>query len=335
LKIKYHKKIIAICALLSVQVSPVFSIEEVAEDPPEITEPLPEEKIEIIEKEPFFTFLDQPQQTISSRFKSFVKGTDEFFANEKVFYETTGSYIKLTGEFVQLERGEQGYYSDLKVKLKLPLTQKNLSLLVESNPAGENELDKALEPTPQKALEEKDYFAGLQTTIGDEKKWQLKPSVGVKLSDPIDYYARFRLVRDIPLDDGMFKFNETLYWFDSRGWESDTSGEFNLHLTEDVLFRSTTGVNWKEETDISQPRQLFSLTQKISDRRSIAYQTGFYGNNEPITDNTYYLVAVHYRQNIHSDYLFMDLIPQVTYHKENDYHSEFSLTIRMEMVFRG
>ena len=59
------------------------------------------------------------------------------------------------------------------------------------------------------------------------------------------------------------------------------------------------------------------------------------GDNEPITDNTYYLVAVHYRQNIHSDYLFMDLIPQVTYHKENDYHSEFSLTIRMEMVFRG
>lgn len=291
------------------------------------------------DKDSFFSFLDTPQRAISSGLKAFIKSTDEFFADEKVFYETSGSYLKWTGQAVYNESGVQGYYSDLKLKTKLPLTEKKISLLLESNPGEEEEeIEKALEQTPQQAVQEKNYFAGIQTTVGKKETWQFKPSLGVHLGHPVDYYLRFRLTREVPIAEGSFLFRQSAYWFDSRGWESDTSGEINYPVINNLLFRSTTGANWKEETDETELRQIFSLTQKLSPRRAISYQVGFYGINEPIRHTTYtsyYQLTAHYRQNLHSGYLFMDLIPQITYHREYDFRADYSFTFRLEMVFKG
>lgn len=293
-----------------------------------------------------YTFLDKSEQVISSRFKTFVKRTDEFFANEKVFYETSGSYLRLTGEAIYQEGGQQGYYADLKLKMKLPVTEEKISLLVESNPGEEEqEINKALQETPQEAVQEQEYFAGVQTTIGEKKNWQFKPSVGLKIGSPLKYYTRFRITREVPLGEADFQFKQAFYWYNTSGWESDTSGEFNYRVSDNLLFRSTTGVNWVEETDtvITPPsdtdlvttRQIFSLTHKISERRAISYQLGFYANDEPDYHNTHNTILAHYRQNLHDDYLFMDLIPQITYRDENDFRADYSFTVRLEMVFKG
>lgn len=288
------------------------------------------------EQKKIFSFLDKPQEAVSSRFKKFVVATDEFFAEEKVFYETSGSYMRLTGEAVYTEGGHKGYYSDLKIKIKLPNTEKKASLLLESNPGEEDEeIEKALEKTPEEAVSEKEYFAGVQTTVGEKKGWQFKPSAGIRLGTPVDYYLRFRLTRDVLLSRGNFQFKQAVYWFDSSGLEADTSGEVNHSIIDNLLFRSTTGANWQEETDETKLRQIFSLTHKLSDRRAISYQAGFYGTSEPTTHTTHYSLTAHYRQNLHDDYLFMDLIPQITYRKEYDFRADYSFIFRLEMVFKG
>ena len=248
--------------------------------------------------------------------------------------------MKLTGEVNFLEGGERLYYTDLKVKIKLPLTEKKASLLIESNPGDdEEEIEKALESTPRDAVSDKDYFAGVQTTVGEKKKWQFKPSAGIKLGAPLDYYARLRLIREVPFKNGSFQFKEALYWFDSTGWESDTSGEFSSQVFDNLLFRSTTGVNWLEEPkenalDDTKLRQIFSLTHKLSERRAISYQLRFDGISQPTVHTTQYSLLAHYRQNLHDDYLFMDLVPRVTYLKENDFHADYSFIFRLEMVFK-
>jgi hypothetical protein len=292
----------------------------------------------------FFSFLDKPQKAISSRFETFVRRTDEFFANEKVFYDTTGSYIKLTGEVTYFEAGVRGYYNDFKIKARLPVTEKKVSLLLESNPGEEEEeIEKALQETPREAVQEVDYFAGVQTTLGEKRTWEIKPSLGVKLGDPIDYYTRLRITREVPLGIGTFQFKQAFYWFDSSGWESDTAAEFNFPFRNSLLLRSTSGINWQEQTDDADwpedeykisLRQIFSLTHKLSERRAISYQAGFYGDNNPHVHTTHYVLSTHYRQNLHDDYLFMDLIPRVTYRKQSDFQAEYSFTFRLEMVFK-
>lgn len=282
-----------------------------------------------------FSILDTPQKTVSGSFENFVRSVDEFFADEKVFYETSGSYMRLTGEAIFREGGDQGYYSDLKVKVRLPTTQQKASLLLESDPTEEEEeIDKALKETPEEAVSDKDYFAGIQTTVGGKDGWKFKPSIGLRLGSSPDLYTRFRLTRKVPVSDGNFQFRQTLYWIDSSGWEADTSGEFNLPVAESLLFRSTTGANWQEETEETKLRQIFSLTQRLSERRSISYQTAFFGVNEPTTHTTNYLVSMHFRQILHEDYLFMGLIPAVNYHKDRDFQADYSLTLGIEMVFK-
>lgn len=336
------KKSFLLCAfLLAYSFSlPVYSQTE-PEPSPESELPLFPELDENdlqLESEPgsIFSFLDKPQKVISSGFKSFVMGTDEFFADEKVFYETSGSYMKLTGEAVYTEGGNQGYYSDLKIKLKLPVTEKKMSLLLESNPGEEEEeIEKALEQTPREAVQEKEYFAGIQKTTGDETSWKFKTSAGVKLHTPIDYYTRIRITREVGLGSGSFQLKEALYWFNSTGWESDTAGEFNVKVLDSLLFRSTTGANWRAETDEFTLRQIFSLTHSLSERRAISYQLRFDGIDEPSIHTTQYSLLAHYRQNLHAGYLFMDLIPQVTYRKEYDFRADYSFIFRLEMVFNG
>lgn len=292
------------------------------------------------EKKKFFSFMDRPQKVISSGFERFAKATDEFFANEKVFYETSGSYMKLTGEVNFQEGGERLYYSGLKLKMKLPLTEKKASFLIESNPGDEEEeIEKALETTPRDAVSEKNYFAGVQTTMGEKQNWLFKPSAGIKLGSPLDYYTRLRLTREVPFKKSSFQFKETLYWFDSTGWESDTSGEYSLQVLDDLLFRSTTGVNWVEEPDEealddTTLRQIFSLTHQLSERRAISYQLRFDGITDPTIHTTQYSLLAHYRQNLHDDYLFMDLIPTVTYLKETNFKAAYSFIFRLEMVFK-
>jgi hypothetical protein len=102
-----------------------------------------------------------------------------------------------------------------------------------------------------------------------------------------------------------------------------------------LLFRSTTGANWRAETEAFALRQIFSLTHTLSDRRAISYQLRFDGIDEPTIHTTQYSILAHYRQNLHAGYLFMDLIPRVTYLKEYDFRADYSFTFRLEMVFNG
>ena len=133
----------------------------------------------------------------------------------------------------------------------------------------------------------------------------------------------------------MFRFNETIFWFDSIGWGEDTTFQFDFKILDDVLFRVTSFGRWTNQNDYFDLSQTFSFIHTLSQRRAISYDIGVFGNSEPKVHATNYLLGARYRQVIHSDYLFMELIPQIDYRRENDFRAEYSFTLRLEMVFSG
>lgn len=287
-------------------------------------------------KEPFFAFLDPPQKKLSLGLKEMATAMDEFFAEERVFYDKTGSYIRLTADSIWKEKGELGYTGDIKVKLRLPRTEKKLRLTFESNPEEQRDaIDRTLEETPRRAAEEKDYYGGIQTTLGDEEKWRFKPSIGIKFNKPIDIFLRLRADRSYRSGKWLFRPSQTFYTFKEKGFGSDTEFEFAYKITDNILFRSTSFIRYTNENDYYEPSQVFSLIQSLSERRGIAYQIGVYGITEPTWHATDYLVQLRYRQNIHSDYLFFELIPTIIYQRESGFEPEHSLTFRFEMIFEG
>ena len=288
------------------------------------------------EQEPFFAFLDRPQKSVSFGLKEMATAMDEFFAEERVFYDKTGSYVRLTFDTIFEERGEQSYSGDIKVKLRLPRTEEKLKLTFESNPEEQRDaIDRTLEETPGRAAEEKEYYGGIQATLGDERKWRFKPSIGVKFSKPIDIFLRLRIDRSYRTGNWLLRPSQTFYTFKEKGFGSDTVFELDYKIEEDMLFRSTSFIRYKDENDYYEPSQVFSLIQSLSENRGIAYQLGVYGITEPTWQATDYLMQLRYRQNIHSDYLFIEFIPKILYQRETGFEPEHSLTFRLEMIFEG
>ena len=287
-------------------------------------------------QKPFFSFLDEPHESISSGLKSFASSIDEFFADENVYYESSGSYLKLTADTIWSEGGDIGYRGDIKLKLRLPRTQEKIKLVFESDPEErDDDLAKTPEPTIQRAVEEKEFFAGIQGSFGKKEKWQFKPSLGIRLHSPPDLYTRFRFSRTADFGSWLFRFNETIFWFDSIGWGEDTTFQFDFKILDDVLFRVTSFGRWTNQNEYFDLSQTFSFIHTLSQRRAISYDMGVYGNSDPTVHATNYLLGARYRQVIHSDYLFMELIPQIDYRQEHDFRAEYSFTLRLEMVFSG
>lgn len=286
-------------------------------------------------KAPFFSFLDRPQKVISSGVEAIARNIDEFFSDNETFYDASGTYLRIQADAVVNESEDIGYAGDVKLKLRLPNTKKKLKFTLESDAnERQDELGSQPENTPIAAFEEDDYFAGLQATLGREEEWQFSPSIGLRLSSDIEPYFKFRAKRKYEFDTWNIRWNETPFWFKSFGWGIDSYLELNKVVTNDALFRTSTFARWTNEAEKFELSQIFSMYHTISKRRAVSYFAGVYGVSEPTVFATHYLLGLTYRQNIHKDYLFVELAPQISYEKTNDFHADHSITLRLEIVFK-
>ena len=282
-----------------------------------------------------FSFLDVPQKKISSGVESLAKTLDEFFSEDKVFYESSGTYLQLRGDTIWRENNDISYVGDFRLRLRLPHTHKKLKLTLETD-ADERKDDKTVQVTEaiNREPDSSEIFTGLQTSIGKEDSWKFKPSLGLRLSSGISVYTKLRLSRKFSFTDWSLHWNEMLFWFDSTGTGFDSTLEYNNKITNRGLFRATSFARWTTRTDYYDLSQTFSILHTLSQRRAVSYYIGAYGKSEPTIFSTHYLIGTSYRQNIQKDYLFLEIIPQILYQKENDFEPEYSLTFRIEFIFK-
>jgi len=334
---------ITLCAYASVLVaneqtnSPQKKTPELELKLPQDSQRTPPAKPSIIDIDPLFSLLDQPQQYISTGISDFTKRIDEFFSDEKIQYESNGSFLRLTGDMVLSKTEQPGFAGDLKGKIELPNTRRRLKLVFESDPAeAREELERTLDNNPLEAAQDKSYFAGIEGLWGEFKYWKFRPSVGLKINSTLDTFIRFRANRRYQISEKWLGYlKNTLYWFDSSGYGFDSSLELDRKLSEQLLFRSSFFAGWKQENRYWELNQVFSASQTIDTKQAIIYQAGVYGISEPQVFATDYLLQVRYRKKLHADYLFLELIPKIQYPREEGFSPFYSFTVRLEMVFTG
>jgi len=283
----------------------------------------------------FFSFLDAPQKSISNNLESMVQTIDAFFANENIYYKSSGSYIRYSLGTLFEEGGHTTTIGKLDLSVRLPRTEKKLALIVESDPAEQQStLERASNITSTEATNTEGYYAGVQGSYGKEHKWQYKPSVGLKLHFPIQYYVRLRAFRDFPFTKWSLRLTESAYWYDTTGAGFDSEMQWNRLLREDLLFRSDSLVRNTEEYHRFDLSQSFSLIQSLSNRRALTWSLGVLGHSDPRLHATDYLLQLRYRQIIHSDYFFMEVVPQIRFRRDYDFEREDSLLLRFEWLFQ-
>lgn len=285
----------------------------------------------------FFSFLDTPQQYIGSGVDSLGKSFDEFFSEDKVFYESSGTYLQLTGDTTRDNNGDVHSKWSFRLKLRLPHTSEKIKLNIQTEKDRRNEgrLDQPEIATTQTADDDK-YSATFQSTIGKKKEegWEFKPGIGMRLSSDVNIHFKLRANRKFKLGSWSANWLESAYWYRLTGSELDSILEFDRKITEKDLFRATTYARWTHTNQYFDLNQSFAMFHTLSKRRAISYFVGAYGTSEPTTHITHYATGAAYRQMLHKDYLFIEVVPQLSYPKENNFHSEFSLLVRIEMIFK-
>lgn len=285
-----------------------------------------DERANDIKQDPFFSFLDEPQKYFSLTVESLARNLDEFFSADNVFYETSGTQLRLREDAIWTESAGIKIKGDVRLKLQLPHTQKKVRFIFQS--------DEEQNPYLLDSEQDNEYSAEIRGSIGSKDGWKLDPSIGAYLGETIDTYIKFRLNREYNFDKWSIHWDETPYWVASHGWAFDSYLEMNRKINEKDLFRSSTFAGWRKDIDYFELNQIFSMYHRLSDKKAISYFTGFYGISEPKIHTTKYLIGLNYRQNIHKDYLYIELKPEIKYQKINDFRPEYSMIFRLEMLFK-
>jgi hypothetical protein len=254
---------------------------------------------------------------------------DSFFANDLSFDESQKSQVKLNLLQITEEGNKPRYEVRLQGKLTLPHTQERLNILFESDPEDNNSINN----TVIGAVESTDQSLGLRYVQYSSEWFRAHTDAGIRFHSGLDSFVRFRLRGLYITGDWQFRAAETLFWRDSTGPGETSRLDIERRLSEDYLFRSTSQATWLDETQQYDMGQDFYLIHNINKYRGIIYRTGLTAISEPDVHTTAYILSVKLRQQIHRNWLFFEINPQIIYPEEDHFHSRPSLTFKLEIVF--
>jgi len=279
----------------------------------------------------FISKLDITHTSISSTLEETAISIDSFFADDVVFEQTNHSYLRIALDMVSEEYDGTGFAGDLKLKVDLPHIKKRLKLLIETD--SQRDSKENLEELPADVVHERDFFISLERKLGGAKRWDIRPSLGIKVNTPINPFIRIRSFRYFELDNWLLRASNTLDWYDLRGYGANGALEFDREIKEGLLFRVTSKLSWQEEEMFRRFDLGTSLYQRIDERQSLAYQIAGFADDEFDWHSNEYYMRVRYRKGLYKKWMFGEIIPQLTFLKENNFHNEASITFRLEMVF--
>jgi hypothetical protein len=275
-------------------------------------------------------WIDTQQSKLSERVASSALAIDRFFATEEYLQDTTESYLQLVVD--QRYDTRDDLSGDVKVrgKLDLPGTQRRFTLLISgvtdewlaggdplADTGGQGAL--TLERNPR----------------GDASGWQIRPGVGVKGGWPPDPFVQVRATRHDDLGErwSMRTQGSARYLVDDK-W--DLRGDFSLVKVVDERWtgRIRTDIGWQEVDGFARASQSFDLFARVSERVGIRHTVAVSGDDETHWRVNQFGYRFGWRRLIHSDWLHMEINPEVYFPREDDFEAAAAVHLRFE-AFAG
>lgn len=268
---------------------------------------------------------------ISAGVEHSARKVDSFFADDRFYADTNKSYARVSGE-TTWESGE-GTSSQARVRARidLPGTRERLRLFMEGgDPEGDSGSESSSIP---KALDDNDYNIGLEGQLEDTGNWDIRPGAGVKAGVPPDPFLRIRAIRYERLDGWLMRFSAGAAEYLDDGTELQTRMDFDRKINPDWLFRSGSRVRYRDSKDRIEAIQQFSLFQKLSERKALAYEVGLLAHDDPNWDVDNFYAQFRARFRVYKKWLFVEFKPQLVFREEDDYDPSFLFALRVDTVF--
>ncbi|MGD8977867.1 MAG: hypothetical protein PVG91_09700 [Gammaproteobacteria bacterium] len=268
---------------------------------------------------------------VSSAVERSARRIDAFFADDRVYTDSTESYARLSLQN-SWESGEDTR-SEARVRLRvdLPGTRERLRLFVEGGDP-DDVTGEGSDSIPN-ALDDNDYNIGLEGQIRGTGRWDLRPGVGVKAAGPADPFVRLRAIRYAQPGDWLMRFAAGAAEYLDDGTELQTRLDFDRRINPKWLFRSASRLRYLDSKDRVEARQQLTLFHKLSGRVGLAYDLGLDANDDPDWDVDRYFTQLRARFRAYEKWLFVELKPELLFREEDDYDPSFRFSLRVDFVF--
>lgn len=307
------------------------------ETPPEMSaEKTPENTLELPYWKKSAYWLEDSRDTWSEHVDWMARGIDGFFAGEDTLAFGNKSYVRIRTGGAWVEGEGHVDNTDIKFRLDLPATKRRFHIIIENVTDDKESLEEKTRPSLSEAngIDDSSITAAIAFVRSEAKHWKVRTLLGVKARLPGDMFVKFSAKRRWDLNDSWtmpFRFKAVEYLNDE--WEIEQSLAFERPLENDLFFSARSSIEW-EEDEATVAAQTFSLRKRLNDRKGVDYRLGVIGANVAKPRIRTYFVSAHYRELLYKDWLYWNVIPEVSYPRDQGFESIFSLTVRFEVFFQ-
>lgn len=273
--------------------------------------------------------LDRHKTLVDTQIQRAAQWVDSFFSDPNFEAESANTLVRLRPElYYRNEQGTEGRFK-ARIKLRLPNMNRKTSLVIGSDDAVDSFGDTADDSA-------EDAVIGLQFFGRETKRWHTSLSLGVKF-DEFAGYVGPRVRYMLPWgEQRAISFTQALRYQSNNYWNSISRLDFNFILGGRYFFRQTFDGRWRGEKSDEEgfrTRIASIFTQRLQNGAGLQYDFSTIIHTRPDTRVDSYTLALRYRKRTRREWLYYEIVPQVSFDHEFDYTFNPGIRLRVEFFY--
>jgi len=277
------------------------------------------------------SILDRHKQFVDTQVQRASTWADAFFQDPNYEAEAAYSQIRIRPElYYRQEQGLSGRFR-FRARFNLPNLGHKVSLV-----AGADEEDTDFQDSVDDSRG--DGAIGLQFFVKESSRWNTSITAGVKFNEFAGFVGPRVRYEDVIGDKGSYRITQTLRWQTNNHWQVNTRLDLNRVINDHFFFRQTFDGRWRgEKADEEGYRTQVSsvLTQRLGPKSGLQYEFSTVFHTQPDTHVDKYVASVRYRKRTKRDWLYYEIVPQVSFDHDYDYKFNPGIRLRLEIFYGG
>ncbi len=281
------------------------------------------------------SFLDRQRAFVTNQFVDLSDALDRLISR-KDSEEKNNSYLVLDLDSVFSEGGEREFKARVRAKADLPNTKSRYKLIFESDPEDDfspQDNERSGQVGSERGGSD-GAIAGVEYAKKRAKfKWQPSIDVGARFQFPIDLFTRLRFTKLTPLPKGWrTETRIDLPYYAQEGAKPSARLSVIRDLSKTLSFKSVTRYKHTRKLNLHQSYQSFQLNHFLSEGKAIEYKLGGSRTSEG-EEGREYFIQLAYKKRVYRDWMYLALVPQVSYSEVDDWHPNYTFVMRLEAIY--
>ena len=248
------------------------------------------------------------------------------------------SYLRLRFETETRYGKLLDYDPSVRFRLDVPTTEEKLRLVIDSEnedlvPLDERERDRQF---TESSRTDSSTTGALRyiSELGDAVNFST--DIGGRLRFPPEVFWRMKAGKNWqPSTDWGLGVDQRVYYYNTEGWGARSWFGANRPLVNGWHFSSSSEMEWLHQDREFELGQIFSVRKRLNNRSVVRPRVGVLGESRPSWRTSSYFTDLTWRYRLYEDWLFAELVPALSFPREDGFKDRASVVFRIEMYFAG